>query len=78
MPKKPGVSCTNQIDYAGDPRPNAETNTIGEQTGYCPPIKNKPGVKCTDQLPYAMDSRSNTEINSIGEQTGYCPFEQNH
>jgi hypothetical protein len=35
-PKKPGVSCTNQIDYAGDPRSNADINTIGEQTGYCP------------------------------------------
>jgi hypothetical protein len=36
--KKPGVSCTNQIDYAGDPRSNAEINSIGEQTGYCPPV----------------------------------------
>ena len=34
--EKPGVSCTNQIDYAGDPRSNADINTIGEQTGYCP------------------------------------------
>jgi hypothetical protein len=38
-PKKPGVSCTNQIDYAGDPRSNAEINSIGEQTGYCPPVQ---------------------------------------
>ncbi|GAA1925945.1 hypothetical protein [Streptantibioticus ferralitis] len=37
-PKKPGVSCTNQINYAGDRRSNAEINTIGEQTGYCPPV----------------------------------------
>ncbi|GAA1909167.1 hypothetical protein [Streptantibioticus ferralitis] len=37
-PKKPGVSCTDQIKYAGDRRSNAEINTIGEQTGYCPPV----------------------------------------
>nr|WP_296766782.1 hypothetical protein [Rhodococcus sp. (in: high G+C Gram-positive bacteria)] len=28
--------CTNQINYAGDPRSNAEINSIGEQTGQCP------------------------------------------
>ncbi|MFJ6099359.1 hypothetical protein [Williamsia muralis] len=28
--------CTNQIDYAGDPRSNAEINSIGAQTGQCP------------------------------------------
>ncbi len=42
-PKKPGVSCTNQIDYAGDSRSNAEINTIGEQTGYCPPVSTSAG-----------------------------------
>jgi hypothetical protein len=33
------VSCTNQINYAGDPRSNAEINSIGAQTGYCPPVQ---------------------------------------
>jgi hypothetical protein len=26
--------CTNQIDYSGDPRSNAEINGIGASTGY--------------------------------------------
>ncbi|MFF4835326.1 hypothetical protein [Streptomyces sp. NPDC001315] len=42
-PKKPGVRCTDQIDYAGDPKSNAEINTIGEQTGYCPPVSASAG-----------------------------------
>lgn len=35
----PGViadRCTNQINYAGDPRSNAEINGIGATTGKCP------------------------------------------
>jgi hypothetical protein len=32
----PDDRCTNQIDYAGDPRSNAEINSIGAQTGQCP------------------------------------------
>lgn len=28
--------CTNRINYAGDPRSNAEINSIGAATGYCP------------------------------------------
>ena len=28
--------CTNQIDYSGDPRSNAEINSIGASTGRCP------------------------------------------
>lgn len=28
--------CTNRINYAGDPRSNAEINGIGFTTGYCP------------------------------------------
>jgi hypothetical protein len=77
------VKCTDPLDDAGDPRPNAEINSIGEQTGTCPPPQQsgaapagtpkKSGVKCTDQVDYAGDSRPNAEINSIGEQTGYCP-----
>ncbi|WP_329138353.1 hypothetical protein OG552_30460 [Streptomyces sp. NBC_01476] len=42
-PKKAGVSCTDQIDYAGDSRSNAEINTIGDQTGYCPPVSASAG-----------------------------------
>ncbi|GLY97320.1 hypothetical protein [Actinoplanes sp. NBRC 103695] len=86
-PKKAGVSCTNQINYANDSRTNAEINTIGEDTGYCPPISTstesnqtetsgtpkKAGVSCTNQINYANDSRTNAEINTIGEDTGYCP-----
>ncbi|MES4902433.1 MULTISPECIES: hypothetical protein [unclassified Streptomyces] len=40
-PKKPGTKCTDQINYAGDPRPNADINTIGEETGYCPPVQHQ-------------------------------------
>jgi hypothetical protein len=28
--------CTDQIDYAGDSRSNAEINSVGERTGHCP------------------------------------------
>lgn len=35
-PKKSDGRCTDQINYAGDPRSNAEINTIGEETGHCP------------------------------------------
>ena len=78
-----GTKCTDQRDYAGDPRSNAEINSIGEDTGTCPepqsggaapsgtPVQD--GKKCTDQLDYAGDPRSNAEINSIGDKTGYCP-----
>ncbi|MFB6880674.1 hypothetical protein ACFCY8_07575 [Streptomyces noursei] len=76
------MRCTNQVNYAGDPRSNAEINSIGEQTGHCPaPTKGsattgtpkKPGQSCTNQIDYAGDPRSNAEINSIGEDTGECP-----
>ncbi|MFJ2740781.1 hypothetical protein ACIO3O_14030 [Streptomyces sp. NPDC087440] len=86
--KKAGAKCTDQINYADDPRSNAEINSIGESTGRCPapekaPKPQKPqkpagtpkkaGVSCTNQINYAGDPRSNAEINSIGEDTGYCP-----
>lgn len=32
----PDDRCTNQINYAGDPRSNAEINSIGAETGQCP------------------------------------------
>ncbi|MEV5639190.1 hypothetical protein AB0L67_03305, partial [Streptomyces flaveolus] len=82
-PVQDGKKCTDQLDYAGDPRSNAEINSIGEDTGTCPepqsggaapsgtPVQD--GKKCTDQLDYAGDPRSNAEINSIGDKTGYCP-----
>ncbi|MFC9227522.1 hypothetical protein ACFTZI_00785 [Streptomyces decoyicus] len=81
-PAKSGTKCTDQINYAGDTRSNAEINSIGENTGHCPtPEKSdkpkgtpkKPGTSCTDQINYAGDTRSNAEINTIGESTGYCP-----
>ncbi|MEE1799997.1 hypothetical protein PUR57_15170 [Streptomyces sp. JV176] len=40
-PKKSDVKCTDQIDYAGDARSNAEINSIGEDTGTCPPVQHK-------------------------------------
>ncbi|MGV9838018.1 hypothetical protein ACWDUL_27990 [Nocardia niigatensis] len=30
------VKCTDQINYAGDPRSNAEINRLGEILGHCP------------------------------------------
>ncbi|WP_374111224.1 hypothetical protein [Nocardia sp. JCM 34519.1] len=34
------VKCTDKINYAGDPRSNAEINIIGERDGKCPePIR---------------------------------------
>ena len=36
-----GEKCTDQVNYAGDPRPNAEINSIGEETGTCPPVRDK-------------------------------------
>lgn len=72
---KPDTRCTNQINYAGDDRSNAEINSIGSDTSYCPPFQHKPDVKCTDQYVYTNDSRSNAEINSVGEETGHCPFQ---
>ncbi|CCQ15565.1 Secreted protein [Rhodococcus sp. AW25M09] len=32
----PDDRCTNQIDYANDPRSNAEINSLGESNGQCP------------------------------------------
>jgi hypothetical protein len=75
MPNKQGLRCTNQINYGGDDRSNAEINSIGSDTGYCPPFQHKPDVKCTNLYNYAKDTRSNAEINSIGEDTGHCPFQ---
>lgn len=36
---KAGVKCTDQNDYSGDSRPNAEIDSIGERTGHCPPVQ---------------------------------------
>lgn len=44
--------CTNQIDYAGDPRSNAEINSIGATTGHCP-------------APITSGSATNGEYGSI-------------
>jgi hypothetical protein len=35
---KASVKCTDQDDYSGDSRSNAEINSIGERTGHCPPV----------------------------------------
>ncbi len=42
------VKCTDRIDYAGDPRSNAEINSIGEQTGTCPPVTATDGSGTAD------------------------------
>ncbi|GAA1990121.1 hypothetical protein GCM10009754_80470 [Amycolatopsis minnesotensis] len=39
VPHKAGTRCTDQVDYAGDPRPNVEINSEGEDTGVCPAPK---------------------------------------
>lgn len=31
--------CTDRTNYAGDPRSNAEINSIGESAGTCPPVQ---------------------------------------
>ncbi len=73
-PAQSDQKCTDQIDYSADSRSNAEINSIGEETGSCPPVQKLPSdVKCTDQIDYSADSRSNAEINSIGAETGTCP-----
>jgi hypothetical protein len=69
------------LNYTGDPRSNAEINSIGEESGRCPApekgeVPKEPGVSCTNQLNYTGDPRSNAEINSIGEETGKCPAAQ--
>ena len=35
-PPAQATRCTDQIDYANDPRSNAEINSIGATTGQCP------------------------------------------
>ncbi len=74
-PTASDVSCTNQINYAGDTRSNAEINSLGEQTGTCPVPRPYSGAhSCTNTIDYAGDPRSNAEINSEGERTGSCPL----
>lgn len=36
------------IDYAGDLRSDAEINTIGERTSYCPPVSASTGSGVAD------------------------------
>ena len=39
------TGCTNQFNYAGDPRTNAVINSIGASTGQCPiPIPDAKGL----------------------------------
>ncbi|MEZ0381783.1 hypothetical protein ACAG20_02485, partial [Mycobacterium sp. pW045] len=68
------LRCTNMINYAGDPRGNAEINGIGWQTGECPaPTTGSSSampLRCTNMINYAGDPRGNAEINGIGWQTG--------
>ncbi|WP_234335612.1 hypothetical protein [Streptomyces albus] len=43
--KKSGERCTDQLNYAGDSRSNAEINSIGEESGTCP-VPEKAGSGC--------------------------------
>ena len=71
------LRCTNMMTYAGDPRSNAEINSIGDRTGVCPAPLTGAGkampLRCTNMINYARDPRPNAEINSIGDRTGECP-----
>ena len=40
-PNIDGVKCTDQINYGDDSRDNATINSIGSDTGTCPPIQKK-------------------------------------
>ncbi|MGW1596295.1 hypothetical protein [Streptomyces sp. NPDC002343] len=40
-PASDDKKCTDQLNYAGDVRSNAEINSIGAETGTCPPVKRK-------------------------------------
>lgn len=61
----PGVvadRCTNQINYAGDPRSNAEINGIGATTGKCPAPLTAGGT-----APAAPSSRPT--VPAVGDST---------
>jgi hypothetical protein len=52
------VKCTDKINYAGDPRANAEINTIGERDGKCPdPIR---PTETTSEAPQPTETTSAT------------------
>ncbi|WP_405389167.1 hypothetical protein OG596_15350 [Streptomyces sp. NBC_01102] len=40
-PAQSEVKCTDQLNYTGDPRSNAEINSTGKDTGTCPPVEPK-------------------------------------
>jgi hypothetical protein len=52
--------CTNRIDYAADPRSNAEINSIGARTGRCP----RPITAVT------IDDPGEPALDACTEQTG--------
>ncbi|KIF78932.1 hypothetical protein QR77_17910 [Streptomyces sp. 150FB] len=88
-PADPDLRCTNQYSYAGDSRDNATINSIGSDTGTCPPVvpdqssqaedrpappgPADPDQRCTNQYNYVGDSRDNATINSLGFESGTCP-----
>lgn len=52
LPDDNYVKCTDRINYAGDPRSNAEINIIGEREGKCPtPIRPTPTTRTTTKPP---------------------------
>lgn len=75
--------CTNQVDYAGDPRSNAEINSIGATTGHCPtPLTGNSGA--SDTIPgitlgvVTGQPCSNTESFIFGLSPGGQPMACGH
>jgi hypothetical protein len=61
--------CTNQIDYAGDPRSNAEINGIGYTTGVCPTPITAGSAYVTADTPAAFGERNYQVIcNYVGQE----------
>lgn len=75
--------CTNQIDYSGDPRSNAEINSIGASTGQCPaPLTGNSGA--SNSIPgitlgvVTGQSCSNTEAFIFGVSPSGQPMACGH
>jgi hypothetical protein len=50
-PEGPGLRCTNQYDYSGDVRNNADINSIGSDTRTCPPVQRTSAPAGEPRLP---------------------------
>jgi hypothetical protein len=63
--KQSGVKCTDQINYAGDPRSNAEINSIGEETGTCPAVESSDSSGSSDGSGGSDDGRQSTLVGKM-------------